>query len=357
MTSRERFETAYAHRQPDRPPVDYLAHPATDRRLRAALGVTTEAALLDVLGCDFFYLPGRDISQNEGIRPFYRRPLPTRTATERVCPLGIRWRRGAYDSKFAVDEAIAGPWARTVSPAEIRDFPWPRAADFDFSALQPEAEAQAARIRIGGLWTGILGDSYRMLGFENFLYGLAAEPDLIHALVDRMTAMYLELNDAYFSALKGRLEVWFFGNDFGSQEGLLFSPDMWVDFFGAPLQRLTALAHAHGLKVMMHSCGAIRALIPRLIEVGVDILDPVQVSARGMQPAALKECFGDQLVFHGGVDTQQILPFGTREQVARHVSETIATLGAGGGYILAPSQILGPDIPVAHLLEMYGIGS
>ncbi|NLF99900.1 MAG: hypothetical protein GX565_07090 [Lentisphaerae bacterium] len=208
-------------------------------------------------------------------------------------------------------------------------------------------------MRVGGLWTGILGDSSRMLGFQNFLCALAADPDLARTLVDRMTDMYMELNAAYFEALKGRLEVWFFGNDFGSQESLLFSTGMWGDFFFGNIRRLTALAHGHGLKVMMHSCGAVAPLIPLLIEAGVDILDPVQVSAAGMVPGALKSAFGDRIVFHGGIDTQRVLPFGTPDDVIRHVRATVATLGRGGGYLFAPSQILGPDIPTDNILAMY----
>lgn len=354
MNAHERFRAACEHRTSDRPPVDYLAHPETDRKLRAALGVTTERELLDRLGCDFFYLPGRDISQNEGALPFSKqRGDLALSATERVCPLGIRWRRGALASKFAVDEAIAGPFAESATPAEILAFPWPRASDFDFSPLQAEADANRDRVRVGGLWTGILGDSYRMLGFQSFLTAMAADPVLVHTLVDRMAEMYLELNDAYFAALKGRFEVWFFGNDFGSQESLLFSRDMWAEFFLENIRRLTALAHDRGLKVMMHSCGAIAELIPLLIEAGVDILDPIQVTAKGMMPAELKARFGGRLVFHGGIDTQQALPFGTREQVAAHVRETIATLGRDGGYLFAPSQILGPDIPVQNIVTMY----
>jgi uroporphyrinogen decarboxylase len=354
MTSRERFRAACEHRTPDLPPVDYLAHPETDRKLRAALGVTSERELLDRLGADFFYLPGRDISQNEGALPFYKhRDRLVFSAGERTCPLCIRWQRGAFNSKFAVDEAIAGPFTDTATAADILAFPWPRAADFDFSPLQAEADANRERVRVGGLWTGILGDSYRMFGFQNFLYAMAAEPELVHTLVDRMTQMYLELNDAYFAALKGRLDVWFFGNDFGSQESLLFSCDMWAEFFLQNLKCLTALAHCHGLKVMMHSCGAIAELIPLLIEAGVDILDPIQVTAKGMVPAELKARFGDRIVFHGGIDTQQILPFGTQHQVAAHVRETVVALGRDGGYLFAPSQILGPDIPTENIITMY----
>ena len=356
MTPRERFHAACEHRAADRPPVDYLAHRETERKLRTALGVASERELLDALGCDFFYLPGRDISQNEGALPFYKHAARlTATDSERTCPLGIRWRRGAFDSKFAVDEAIAGPFDETTTVADILDFPWPTAADFDFDPLQGEAAANADRVRIGGLWTGILGDSYRMYGFQNFLYGMAAQPELVHALVDRMTEMYLQLNDAYFSALRGRMDVWFFGNDFGSQEALLFSRAMWAEFFFENIKRLTAQAHAHGLKVMMHSCGAVSELIPLLIEAGVDILDPIQVTATGMVPIELKARFGDRLVFHGGIDTQQVLPFGTRDEVARHVRSTGDELGRNGGYICAPSQILGPDIPVENICEMYGV--
>lgn len=335
-------------------PVDYLAHKSADSKLKAHLGLNSERELLDYLGCDFFYLPGRDISQNEGGLPFYRGKLPPMTETERVCPLGIRWRRGAYDSKFTVDEAISGPLQKqALTTREILEFPWPEAGDYDFSPLLSEAEANADRIRIGGLWTGIMGDSYRMCGFENFLINIAMNPEVIHALVDRMTDMYLELNDKYFSTLKGKMELWFFGNDFGSQESLLMGKDMWADFFFENIKNLCALAHSYNLKVMMHSCGAISDLIPLLIEAGVDILDPIQVTAKGMNPANLAEMFGGKITFHGGIDTQGILPRGTVEDVRNHVCEVVDALAPTRRYIFAPSQILGPDIPVENILSMY----
>ena len=264
----------------------------------------------------------------------------------------------AGDAKFAVDEAIAGPFQDGFTEADLAAFPWPKASDFDFSSIAAAAETQPARVRIGGFWTGIFGDSYRMAGFQQFLFNLAAEPELTKALVDRVTEMYLELNDAVFTTLKGKLDVWFFGNDFGSQDGLLFSADMWADFFFENIRRLAALAHGHGLKVMMHSCGAIRPLIPRLIEAGVDILDPIQVTARGMTPAELRAEFGGRIVFHGGVDTQRALPFKTPAEVAAHARETAAALGgANGGYIFSSSQLLGPDIPVDNVLAMYAAGA
>ena len=104
---------------------------------------------------------------------------------------------------------------------------------------------------------------------------------------------------------------------------------------------------------MMHSCGSIVKVIPLLIEAGVDILDPIQVTAVNMQPEYLQETFGKDIVFHGGVDTQQVLPNESADQVYRHAKETIQALGKDAGYIFAPSQLLEPDIPVENIDVIY----
>ena len=132
---------------------------------------------------------------------------------------------------------------------------------------------------------------------------------------------------------------------------------MWYELFYDNIIRLTDLAHSYGLKVMMHSCGGIAELIPDLIEAGVDILDPIQVTATGMEPQSLANRFGGRIVFHGGIDTQGVLPFGTPEAVAAHAHEVAKTLGAKGGYIFAPSQILGPDIPTENIVAMYEVAA
>jgi len=353
MSSKERFNAVCEFRKLDRPPIDYLAHAETDRRLKAHLGCESEEELLDRLGCDFFYLPARDISQNEGFMPYYKGPALDVSEMERTCAFGIRWRRGTYDSKFSADEAIAGPLETIETERDILDHRWPTAADFDFSPLAAEAERHSDRVIIGGLWTGIMGDAYRLHGFQNFLLNIALKPRLMKTLINKMTNVYLELNQSYFEALKGKMDIWFFGNDFGSQDGLLLSRDMWGEFFYDNIRRLTNLAHGYGLKVMMHSCGAIAELIPDLIEAGIDILDPIQVTAAGMEPRSLADRFGGRIVFHGGVDTQGVLPFGTPEEVAAHAREVADTLGAKGGYIFAPSQVLGPDIPMENIVTMY----
>lgn len=353
MNSKERFTATCEYRQLDRPPVDYQAHYETDARLKAHLGCRTEEELLDRLGCDFYYLPCRDISQREGFMAYYTGPALDVTDTERTCAFGIRWTRGVYDAKFSVDEAIRGPLENAQTETDILKHRWPTPADFDFSLLHEACDAYANRVLIGGLWTGIMGDAYRLYGFQHFLTDMAENPQMIATLIDTLTDVYLELNDAVFAELKDKLDIWFFGNDFGSQNGLLFSPRMFRKFFLGNIAKLTKLAHRYNLKVMMHSCGSISKIIPQLIDAGVDILDPIQVTAKDMEPAFLAEQFGGQIVFHGGIDTQQVLPNATPEEVAEHAAYVTQTLGRKGGYIFAPSQLLGPDIPLENILAMY----
>lgn len=353
MNSKERFQNICNHHQPDRVPIDYLAHPKLDKAVRERLGCDTEEELLNKLGCDFYYLSCRDISQNESFLKCYKGHDLRITEKERICALGIRWLRGAYDSKFSVDETIGGPLENVTSESDILNHNWPKADDFDFSLLLQECEAHSDKTIIGGLWTGIMGDAYRLYGFQNFLMDIALKPKFIKTLVNKMTDLYMELNEAYFSSVKGKMDIWFFGNDFGSQNGLLISRDMWLEFFFENIKKLTNLAHSYGLKVMMHSCGAISEIIPYLIEAGVDILDPIQVTASGMEPNMLSDKFSDKMIFHGGIDTQQVLPYSDPEIVATHAEMVIKILGKRNGYIFAPSQILGEDIPVENIIAMY----
>lgn len=349
--TRTRFASTLAHEALDYPMVDYIAERSTDRRLRLFLDSETEESLLDTVGSEFYYLPGRDISQNEGFMPFYRGPELPITDSERTCPFGIRFSRGAYDSKFSVDHAISGPLENATTVADIVSHPWPKPSHFEYAPIVEIAESHRDRILVGGLWSGILGDVVRLYGFERFLTDIALSPKVVHALIDTVTDVYLELNEMLFSLLDGLLDVFFFGNDFGTQNGLLMSVDMWREFYFENTRKLCSLAHSHGLAVMMHSCGAVSPLIDDLIEAGVDILDPVQTSAVGMEPAVLAERFGGRIVFHGGIDTQHVLPTATPREAEEHAGDIAATFGRG--YIACGSQLYGPDIPLENIVAVY----
>ena len=353
MTSKERFMVVCEHRNPDRIPIDYMATAQADKKLKKYYGISSERDLLNKLGCDFYYLSVRDISQNETFLSIYRGPELDCTEAERTCPFGIRYRRTSYDWKFGADEAIRGPLQNATLPEDILKHPLPRPEWFDMEALSPECEEYADKVVICGFWTAILGNAYRMHGFENFLLNLAANEMLIKTLVDRLTDFYLELNDRLFSALKGKVQIFFMGNDFGTQNGLLFSREMWLDYYFDNYKKLIDLAHSHNLKVMAHSCGAISEILGDMIEAGVDIIDPVQTTADNMNPAALKEKFGDKIVFHGAIDTQQVLPMETPEGVYRHAVDTMHILGKHGGYIFASCNNIQSDTPVENIDAMY----
>lgn len=333
--------------------MDYQAGRAFDTKLREFLGVQTEEELLDRLGCDLYYLSARDISQNESSKTIYTGPELQSDAKHRICPFGIRFKRDVGDDKFGVDEAIAGPLEGASTPGEILDYAWPDPKWFDVDLLIEECERNNNRIVVGGFWSGIFGHSYRMIGFENFFLQSALNPGLVKTLVDRMTDFYLELNERLFHALKGKMNIWFFGNDFGSQGGLLISPETWDNLFLENYQHLVNLAKSYGLTVMNHSCGSIRPIIDRLIDIGIDILDPVQTTADGMNPADLKAAYGNRIVFHGAVDTQEILPRGTPETVSEHVRDMIGTLGKEGGYILSSCNNIQKDTPPENVVTMF----
>ena len=358
MTKQERLnllDKTLAFQNFDKPLVDVMIAYKRYPGMLEYLGAETERQFLDKLNSDFYYVSGRDISQNEGFLKYYKHSLPM-DEKYRKCPLGITWLRGSYDSKFSADDSVSGPfYSEDVTAEEILQFPWPKASDFDFTPMLQECEENSDRILIGGLWTGLMGDSYRMMGMENFLMNTVLEPELVDTLVSRMAEMYLSLNDQVFNLLRGKLDIWYFGNDLGSQNALLMRPDTIEKLFFKHFKQWCDLAHSYGIHVMMHSCGCIGQIIPMLIEAGVEILDPIQVTAVDMDPESLAKHYGGKIVFHGGVDTQQVLPNSTQEEVIRHSRFVKDTLSATGGYIFSSSQILNADIPCENIEAMYSV--
>lgn len=335
-------------------PTDYLATRQVTDTLLDYFSLKNERELLDKLECDFYYLSFRDLSQNESCVPFYRGPELKFSEDERICPLGIKWKRTAYNDKFGVDEARKGALPGfSTTEQDVLKLRLPKAAWFDFSLLAEECESFADKIIVGGLWSGIHGDSYRLMGYEEFLLNFAMNKELIKMLVDKMTDFYLELNNRYFEALKGKMEIFFMGNDFGSQNGLLISKEDWYEVYYENYKKLINLAHSYDLSVMVHSCGSIEPLLPWFIELGVDIVDPVQLTASSMEPSVLAEKYGKDICFHGAIDTQQILPYGSTEEVKEHVLSLIDKLNTGNNYIAAPANNIMPGTPARNIEMAY----
>jgi uroporphyrinogen decarboxylase len=192
-----------------------------------------------------------------------------------------------------------------------------------------------------------------LIGQEEFMVWMHTKPEVLHAIIQHVVDYEVEATRRFLEAADGMLDIAYFGNDFGTQRGLFISPEMWHTFFRKPLKRYFDVSHDQRCKVMKHSCGAIRDIIPFFIEDGVDILDPIQVAAAEMDLAGLDRDFGADLCFHGGVDTQRTLPFGSPNDVRAEVRSYLAITEGKGGYILCGSQSFIEDIPLQNILAMY----
>jgi uroporphyrinogen decarboxylase len=351
MKPKERVLSAINHQTPDRVPIDFGAQPEVWDALMAALHMDTHEDLLRYLDVDFRYIEPIELIYD---RDHYRGPaMNTRSDGSWADIWGV-WRRPVRYSHGIYQEIVSYPLTKVTEVEQLLDHPWPQADWFDFSDVPAQCQPWSGEYAlVGGSWGATFGDAYRILGMEHFFESLIEAPDVVREVISRVERFYMDVNERIWNAAAGMIDIYYFGNDLGSQLGLLMSPAMIRDFLLPSFRRLSEQARSHGLKVMFHSCGAVSEVIPMLIEIGIDILDPIQTAARGMNPLQLKAQYGDNMTFHGGLDTQGVLPFGSPEDVTRATCELLEGMKPGGGYILAPSQELQPDVPIANILAMY----
>jgi uroporphyrinogen decarboxylase len=187
---------------------------------------------------------------------------------------------------------------------------------------------------------------------ENAVLDLAVPSDAVRMLLTRAGAFA----EALAAAACDRFHPdWLWtGDDVGTQQSLIMSPACWRELIRGPLARIFQVGKARGLFVAYHSCGAIRSIIPDLIEIGMNVLNPIQCNCPGMDPLELKRDFGKHLAFMGGVDTQELLPRGSVDEVRRATVRLLEGMTAGGGYILAASHTIPPETPLANIFALYG---
>jgi uroporphyrinogen decarboxylase len=183
---------------------------------------------------------------------------------------------------------------------------------------------------------------------------MAERPEWVHFLCQKFTDFYLEDYTRAAEITHGRIDLYLVISDLGSQRGPLISLDMFREFVAPYLKQMTNRIHSLGGLVMYHSCGMIAPFISDLIDLGVDVLDPIQPAGPEMQPENLKRKFGGRLSFHGGIDMQNLLPNGRPAQVEAEARRYCEVLGAGGGYILGPAHLFQPDVPPENIVAVYG---
>ncbi|MDR2813896.1 MAG: uroporphyrinogen decarboxylase family protein [Prevotellaceae bacterium] len=240
-------------------------------------------------------------------------------------------------------------------PADVDKFDWPDPARYVSPALCRKVVDDVpdrSYAVMGTLWSAHFQDACAAFGMECALIKMATEPDMFKAVIDKITDFYLHANEIFFEATKGKLHAALFGNDFGSQTGLIVSPEMLREYVFEGSRKLIAQAKSYGLKVVYHSCGAVYDIIPDLISLGADVVHPIQALAAKMEPQRLRDSFADTASFCGGVDAQYLLVQGTPSQVREKVRELKKLFPTG--LVISPShEAILPDIPPANVEALF----
>lgn len=342
MNARERMLAVLRHERPDRIPTDIWATPEVRAALDRHFG--SEEAARAALHID---------GMADATPPYCGPPLPVLPEGESVNCWGIRTRRTAYGSG-AYDEQVFYPLAEARTIADLDRYAWPRAAWFDYAAARAAARQRHAHQVVMGGYMAPFYYHNMLRGLEQSLVDPFDDPAFTHHLLGRLTDCFYEIHRRLFEACEGLIDIAQVTDDYGNQTGLLISQDTFRTFYKPHLQRLMDLCHAFGIRVFHHDDGAMRPLLPELVEMGIDILNPVQWTCPGMELAGLKREFGARLCFHGGIENQRILPFGTPDEVRAEVRHNIDALaGDGTGYILAPCHNIQPNTPLENILALY----
>ena len=337
MNSRERVLTAFAHREPDRVPLWFGMSPTFVAKALNELGLKDEEALRRRLGDDFRRVfAAYDIPKT---------PLPQGVVSRTI--FGVN--RLGYEYGQPASHPLAD-----ASLRQIHDYPWPDPACVNVSGIRAAAKARRDEFAIlGGDWSPFWHDAIDLLGMENLYLKMYDEPELVDALMTHLVDFYAGSSRRIFDEAGDLIDIFFMGNDLGSQTGPLLGSELFGRFILPHLRRLIDLGHDYGLKVQMHCCGGFAPLIPQMIEAGLDALHAIQPDCCGMEPQELKAQFGDRIVFNGGIDSHHVLIDGTPASVREDTRRVLEIMKLGGGFVAGASHdwIL-EETPVANIVAL-----
>ena len=380
MNSRERLLTTLNHQEPDCVPFDLGStqvtgiHVVAYRRLRDYLGLPSpigdvrpvEPKLCDVI--QQLALPDDDVIEYLGVDVRGLFPLNSHNwkitdvdvdeAWEYTDEWGITHRRIKPDGLYY--SAVRYPLAGAIRLDDIRHHAWPNTGDPQRIAglrkLALAYRAQGKAVMVKGVLAGVFEMAQRVRGMEALLMDMASDEALACALFDKMAQLKLAFWEMALPQLADVVDVISEADDYGTQQSQLISPRMFRTLLkprlGILFTRIKQLAP--DAKLFFHSCGNVRPLLPDFVELGVDILNPVHTRASGMEPVALKRDFGRDIVFWGGgVDTQDVLPYGTPQEVKDDVRRNVEALAPGGGFVFNTVHNIQADVPPENIVAMW----
>lgn len=346
LSSKDRVLVAFAHCEPDRVPIDYLANPGIDLRLKQHFGLdaTDDEGLLQALRVDFRYL-----SWPPYTGPALHPDLPGRTVD--IWGIHRRW----------IEHDSGGYWDYCDFPIKdatleaVQAWPFPSPDDFDYSAVPEFCKQYAGYCLVAG--NAGVGDIINSTGMvrtmEQVLVDLMTDDPVGLTYVDRKAAVMLEVTSRVLEAGKGLIDILYLGEDLGTQIGPMISKKLFRKHIRPRLQQYVDLAKVHNIPVMFHSCGSSSWAFDDFYEMGIRIIDTLQPEAANMEPSYLKRTFGDRLAFHGCITTGGAVAYGTVEDTIADVCHTLEVMKPGGGYALCPSHQLQDNSPTENVLAMY----
>ena len=366
MIPRERVLTALARREPDLVPIDLggvrstTIHVEGYRRLRAHLGLppvepVISDRMMQVVLVDEDVARALDVDTRSVILGAPDVSLDADLDAEtwrdewgvtRAKPPGAVW----YD---LTGSPLAGP----IAAADVARYPWPNPDDPGrYRGLQDWVAAlrRTEYAVVLGLPPACVHVSQYLRGFEDWYVDAASDKRLLGALLDAVLEVNLAIACKALDLVGGAVDVVAASDDLGTQSGLQVSPPTFREVVKPRLARFFEAVHARtAAPVYFHTCGSVYDIIPDLIDVGVDALNPVQVAAAKMEPARLKLEFGDRISFWGAIDTQRVMPFGTPDEVAAEVARRIRELGPGGGYVVSAVHNLQAEVPPENVCRLF----
>jgi uroporphyrinogen decarboxylase len=343
MDHRQRILAAIHHQPVDRVPTDIWATPEVWDKLCAHFGVKTTIEIYDRL----------DIDGIIEFAPPYIGPTPKQDEQYRYDEWGKGFRMQAYGSG-AYEEQVFYPLAQAETIADLEAYPWPSPDWYDYAALPGLIAANSHGRAVGVGYTAVFYYHNLLRGLELSMMDPILRPEFTHHLLQRISDFFNEYHRRCFEATRGMVDTTQVTDDYGSQHGLLISPRLFNEFYRPHVQRGIDLAKSYGLIVFHHDDGDLRKLLPTLVEMGIDILNPIQWRCGNWDLADLKARYGKRICFHSAVDNQQTLPFGAPAEVRAEVKQLIATLASDQtGYILGPCHNLQPVSPIENIIAMY----
>jgi uroporphyrinogen decarboxylase len=347
LSSWERVKLAIEHKDTDRVPTNFYGVPEIHQRLVADLKKDDMEQVLEHLGIDVREVGARFVGPRDLAGGFDVREADTDI-------WGVV-RKPVHNPFGVYTDIVHHPLAAAQSIDDVEKHPWPKVEWFDVSHLRAEIKQLNRQEKrwikcFGG---GAFETPWYMRGLDQFLIDLIENPELAEAISRHAVDFFIARTRKIFEACDGQLDMILTGGDIGTQRGMMLAPDLWRKHIKPYSHKLFKTYAEWGVKLIYHSCGSIRPVIPDFIEMGLDVLDPVQPLAVGMDPVSLKQEFGRQLTFHGGIDEQHLLPHGTSQEVFAQTQALIRVLSQDGGYILAPAHAFQADTPTANILAMY----